>query len=156
MKKLEKKVNLLIDYVTAESGSDTESILSELRMMKEEASKKTVKRVTEDILTHLGIPTRLAGYTYAVSAIEFLVEDPKLHKSIVKGLYSKIAEKHNCSSGGVERCIRHSIEVLCERGDADVIYEFFGNAIHTDKGKPTNSEFLSRLCQEVEREMESN
>ena len=156
MKKLEKKVNLLIDYVTAESGSDTESILSELRKLKEEASKKTVKRVVEDILTTLGIPTKLSGYKFTVTAVELLIEDPKLHKGIVKNLYPKVAEKHNCSSGSVERCIRHSIETFCERGDTEVIYEFFGNAVHTEKGKPTNSEFLARLCQEVEREMESN
>ena len=156
MKMLEHKVNLLIDYVTCpETDSERkESLLLYLKDLKSEVSVCSAKVVTENLLTELGVPASLLGYDYTVTAVKLILEDPS-HKNYITGtLYPEIVKVHSGTTPSrVERAIRHAIEVFCERGDINTIHKFFGNAMSTYKGKPTNSEFLCRLAQLVEREV---
>lgn len=163
VKMLERKVNALIDYITA-SGAQRVFILEELESLKSQVvfsekslpePEKSVKVVTENLLTEIGMPTSMRGYPYIVTAVSLILEEPELKSQIVKGLYPKIAEVHSIASHGsrVERCIRHAIEVTMDRGDLNVLLNFFGNTVSHKSGKPTNSEFICRLTQLVEREM---
>lgn len=156
VKMLERKVNLLIDYVTCPEADFEckESLLLDLKDLKSEVSACSAKVVTENLLTELGVPSHLLGYDYTVTAVKLILEDPS-HKNYITGtLYPKIAEVHSGTTPSrVERAIHHAIEVFCERGDISTIHKFFGNTMSTCKGKPTNSEFLCRLAQLVEREM---
>ena len=43
----------------------------------------------------------------------------------------------------MERAIRHAIETAWDRGDVDVLNNMFGYTISVGKGKPTNSEFIA-------------
>jgi two-component system response regulator (stage 0 sporulation protein A) len=36
--------------------------------------------------------------------------------------------------------------VAWDRGDVDVLNSFFGYTVQTDKGKPTNSEFIAMIA----------
>ena len=46
----------------------------------------------------------------------------------------------------VERAIRHAIEVAWDRGDVDVLNSYFGYTIQVNRGKPTNSEFIAMIA----------
>lgn len=157
---LEQKIDLLVKYVTEPDPSAKESVLIELRDLMKDVSKspkKSIRFVTEDILTEFGVSTKLSGYRYIVTAVELMIEDSLYYsKYITKGLYPKIAEIHsNSSPNRVERCIRHAIESTMEKGNYEAVYKLLGNTVHFIRGKPTNTEFICRIAQLVRREVES-
>ena len=49
----------------------------------------------------------------------------------------------------MERAIRHAIEVAWDRGDIEVLQNYFGYTISSVKGKPTNSEFISMIADKL-------
>ncbi len=42
--------------------------------------------------------------------------------------------------------IRHAIEVAWDRGDVETLQKFFGYTVSGIKGKPTNSEFIAMIA----------
>ena len=74
------------------------------------------------------------------------VTDSEVLGSITKILYPMVAKKFSTTSSRVERAIRHAIEVAWDRGDVDVLNSFFGYTIHNLRGKPTNSEFIAMIA----------
>lgn len=69
--------------------------------------------------------------------------------SITKILYPAIAKKFSTTSSRVERAIRHAIEVAWDRGDVDILDSYFGYTIHNLRGKPTNSEFIAMIADDI-------
>lgn len=65
---------------------------------------------------------------------------------VSKELYPMIAKQFNSTPSRVERTMRHAIECAWERGDPYTIDSCFGYTISADKGKPTVSEFVSRMA----------
>ena len=92
------------------------------------------------------MPTNLLGYEYLRYAIFTAFHDKDCLCGITKILYPAIADKFQTSAPRVERAMRHAIEVSCNRGDPKIIQSFFGNTLNPDKGKPTNSEFISKIA----------
>lgn len=80
------------------------------------------------------------------------VENQDIINSITKTLYPTLAEKFNTTSSRVERAIRHAIEVAWNRGQIEMHDKIFGYTVNSNKGKPTNSEFIAmiadKLCME--------
>ena len=74
------------------------------------------------------------------------VKDKEVLGSITKILYPAVAKKFSTTSSRVERAIRHAIEVAWDRGDVDVLNSYFGYTIHNLRGKPTNSEFIAMIA----------
>lgn len=105
-------------------------------------------KITE-ILCNLGIPTNLLGYEYLRFAIRIALIDRECLYGITKILYPTVAKEYKTSSSRVERAIRHAIEVAFNRGDIEVFKKFFGNTINPDTGKPTNSEFISKIVDNI-------
>lgn len=103
------------------------------------------EEVTE-ILHQIGIPAHIKGYLYLRDAILMVVEDIDLLGSVTKILYPAIAERFNTTPSRVERAVRHAIEVAWSRNNIDIIKKFFGYTIRTEKGKPTNSEFIAMMA----------
>lgn len=101
-------------------------------------------RVTE-ILHQIGVPAHIKGYQYLRDSILMAIEDDEIINAVTKRLYPAVAKKHSTTSSRVERAIRHAIEVAWDRGDVDVLNSYFGYTIHTDRGKPTNSEFVAMI-----------
>lgn len=95
-----------------------------------------------EILKELGTPADLLGYHYLKYAVELMLQDMSLMKSITKKLYPMIAKKFNTTCSRVERTIRHAIEVACEKGNIQLHHKLFGFTIDPNKCKPTNSEFI--------------
>lgn len=105
-----------------------------------------LEQTIELLLLNTGMPTHIKGYRFAVTGIRLILEKPELADGITKWLYPEIARIHNSTPCRVERAIRHGIEVAWSRGDLNVLYDYFRNTVSGSRGKPTNSEFLTRMA----------
>lgn len=114
----------------------------------------SVEAIITDIIRDIGIPAHIKGYQYLRDAIMIISGEPDLLGAITKTLYPMIAEKHATTSSRVERAIRHAIEVAWGRGNVDVINKIFGRDAMTDKGKPTNSEFIAIIADKIRIDMQ--
>lgn len=102
-------------------------------------------RVTK-IIHQIGVPAHIKGYQYLRTAILMAIEDSDIINSVTKILYPSVAKKYQTTSSRVERAIRHAIEVAWDRGDIDTLNFYFGYTIHNSRGKPTNSEFIAMIA----------
>ena len=102
-----------------------------------------------EIMHQIGVPAHIKGYHYLRDAIMLSIKDPEMINAITKILYPGIAKKHSTTSSRVERAIRHAIEVAWDRGNVDVLNSYFGYTIHTNRGKPTNSEFIAMISDKL-------
>ncbi len=98
-----------------------------------------------NVIHQIGVPAHIKGYQYLRTSIMMTIENPDLINSITKELYPTVAKKYDTTSSRVERAIRHAIEVAWDRGDVDVINSYFGYTVQSTRGKPTNSEFIALI-----------
>lgn len=92
----------------------------------------------------LGIPPNILGYEYLTTAINLALTDEKITRAITGKLYPSIAALHETTPSRVERAIRHAITTYWESGETESKKQIFGNRFQ-DKGKPTNSEFITTI-----------
>ncbi|MBQ8027256.1 MAG: sporulation transcription factor Spo0A, partial [Clostridia bacterium] len=102
-------------------------------------------RITQT-LHQIGVPAHIKGYQYLREAIMMSIEDPESINAVTKLLYPGVAKKYATTSSRVERAIRHAIEVAWDRGDVEVLNSYFGYTIQSQRGKPTNSEFVAMIA----------
>ena len=124
-----------IEHITPSSVSDFE----------DDADQAHMEVVVTDIIHTIGIPAHIKGYHYLREAIMLSINDSEMLESVTKLLYPTIARKIDTSPSRVERAIRHAIETAWDRGDVDVLTKMFGYTINGGKGKPTNSEFIALI-----------
>ncbi len=105
--------------------------------------------VITEILHQIGIPAHVNGYKYVREAIRLTVENPEMLNSVTKILYPTVAKTFKSTSSRVERAIRHGIELAWDRGDVDVLNSYFGYTIQSQRGKPTNSEFVAMISDRI-------
>ena len=105
------------------------------------------------IIHQVGIPAHIKGYQYLRCAIIMVVKDNRVIGEVTKTLYPGVAKAFNTTSSRVERAIRHAIEVAWDRGDVDVIHSYFGYTVQNSKGKPTNSEFIAMIADNLRLRM---
>ena len=74
------------------------------------------------------------------------ISDSEIINSVTKILYPSVAKKYSTTTSRVERAIRHAIEVAWDRGDVDTLNSYFGYTIQNNRGKPTNSEFIAMIA----------
>lgn len=98
------------------------------------------------IIHQIGIPAHIKGYQYLRAAILMTIEDTDIINSVTKILYPSVAKKYQTTTSRVERAIRHAIEVAWDRGDVDTLNSYFGYTIQNSRGKPTNSEFIAMIA----------
>ena len=98
------------------------------------------------IIHEIGVPAHIKGYQYLRSAILMTIEDNEIINSVTKILYPSVAKKYGTTTSRVERAIRHAIEVAWDRGDVDTLNSYFGYTIQNTRGKPTNSEFIAMIA----------
>jgi len=111
--------------------------------------RKPIEIEITTLLHDMGVPTHVKGYQYLRDALLRTLANPQLLECVTKELYPKIAEKYNTTPSRVERAIRHAIELACDRGNIDLMTEYFGYTINQSKGKPTNNEFIATVTDRI-------
>ena len=105
-------------------------------------------RVTQ-MIHDVGVPAHIKGYQYIREAIMLAVNDEAIINSSTKTLYPTLSEKFNTTPSRVERAIRHAIEVAWNRGQIEMHEKIFGYTVNSNKGKPTNSEFIAMIADRI-------
>lgn len=135
---------------------DTTSLLSHMRSLMSPRGQKENGRTSPTapdmesqvtkIIHQIGVPAHIKGYQYLRSAILMTIENNECINSVTKVLYPAVAKMYQTTTSRVERAIRHAIEVAWDRGDVDTLNSYFGYTIQNSKGKPTNSEFIAMIA----------
>ncbi len=123
-------------------GYDCRAITSHMQTQEEANLEATVT----DIIHEIGVPAHIKGYQYLREAIILTINDMDMINAVTKVLYPEVARKFNTTPSRVERAIRHAIEVAWDRGDIETLQRFFGYTVSNIKGKPTNSEFIAMIA----------
>ncbi len=107
------------------------------------------EKVIFGIMLDMGVPAHLKGYHFIRYAVGMTVDDMKVVGSVTKLLYPEIAKRYNTTDGKVERAIRNAIEIAWERGNKRTFDRVFGYCPECGQGRPTNSEFIAAIADEV-------
>lgn len=153
MKALVERIRDLIDC----SNEDKDSI-NTISYSSYDKSNDTIKpilslevRVT-NMIHNVGVPAHIKGYQYIREAIILAVENEDIINSITKTLYPTLANTFSTTPSRVERAIRHAIEVAWNRGQIEMHDKIFGYTVNSNKGKPTNSEFIAMIADKLRLE----
>ena len=111
----------------------------------EENENIRMEMIVTEVIHQIGIPAHIKGYHYLRKAIILSIKDQEMLESVTKLLYPTVASAFSTTPSRVERAIRHAIETAWDRGDVDVLNGMFGYTISVCKGKPTNSEFIALI-----------
>ena len=109
-------------------------------------AKPDMETQVTKIIHQIGVPAHIKGYQYLRTAILLTIDDNEIINSVTKILYPSVAKKYQTTTSRVERAIRHAIEVAWDRGDVDTLNAYFGYTIQNNRGKPTNSEFIAMIA----------
>lgn len=147
MVQTKKQMDLLTRLVLSEDAEERAELAEKLRglLSKEKDPKTTIRSVLREI----GVPSNILGYGYLIRAIEMQMES-KVPLDFTKGCYMGIGQEFGTTGSRVERAIRHGIERAWEVGDYDTLTRYFGNSIDPNRGKPTNSQFITRIAEAVQ------
>lgn len=156
MSNLEMKVDALMRHCTAETEESRAEAMATCRALLNNSTvaDSTVKAggveaTIRRVLLELGMPDKLLGHQYLVTALTIATKNHFAAHSITGDLYPTIAEKYCTTWTRVERAIRLAIESTWDRGDMEVLAKYFGNSVNSRKGKPTNGEFIARIANVV-------
>lgn len=136
--------NSLYEHIQNLANSGTNKLENSQRRIAP-PHEEIIMQVTK-IIHQIGVPAHIKGYNYLRTAIMMAISDDDVINSITKALYPAVAKRYETTSSRVERAIRHAIEVAWDRGDIDTINQIFGYTIQSQRGKPTNSEFIAMVA----------
>ncbi len=104
------------------------------------------------LLKELGVSPSNKGYSYMREGIMiacYAQSDIEMKSDI----YDRLAAESNTEPHLVERAIRHAIEAGVPRACVEVYNECFSYTLDSEKGKPTNREFIMTIADKVLTEM---
>ena len=107
-------------------------------------SKDISSRVTE-LLHIMGAKPNIKGYRYLREAVILVYNDWNYMDAITKALYPDIAKKFDTTGSRVERSIRHSMEVIFQCTNIEVLTSVF--SCNPCSRKPTNSEAIACMVE---------
>ena len=141
-----KPVNLvsLAEHIQSLSARRVQDVPA-VALQEVERGPDIESQVTQ-IIHQIGVPAHIKGYQYLRTAILLTIKDSDIINSVTKVLYPSVAKKYATTTSRVERAIRHAIEVAWDRGDVDTLNSYFGYTIQNNRGKPTNSEFIAMIA----------
>lgn len=139
-----------VDYATLREGVDTLCRNRDMAAQTEDSignvREEDMEAQVTKIIHQIGVPAHIKGYQYLRTAILMTIQDSDIINSVTKVLYPSVAKKYQTTTSRVERAIRHAIEVAWDRGDLDTLNSYFGYTIQNSRGKPTNSEFIAMIA----------
>ncbi len=116
------------------------------REVRKSGAPADIESQVTKIIHQIGVPAHIKGYQYLRTAILMTIDDSNIINSVTKVLYPSVAKQYSTTTSRVERAIRHAIEVAWDRGDIDTLNSYFGYTIQNNRGKPTNSEFIAMIA----------
>lgn len=130
-----------------------ETLLDRMRNLfreKPKATRPSLKARVTHMLHDAGMPANISGYQYLREAILITAADPSvLHKAVTKILYPEIARRYGATALRVERCIRSAIETAWDRASPETLPKYFGCTVSSQRGKPSNAEFIALLAERL-------
>ena len=104
-----------------------------------------------ELLSAVGVPANLLGFTYLLTALTLMQQEPSLRRNMTRALYPRIARQHDTEARSVERAIRHAIAATWARSGGDPYRHQLGRLASFVGEKPTNSEFLAQVSECLRR-----
>jgi two-component system response regulator (stage 0 sporulation protein A) len=141
--KLVDRINLLMNSESEEPSRDIY-----LKNIKMETEEENFTPYITDIIHELGVPAHIKGYRYIRHAVELVIKDMDLLGAVTKELYPQVSDEFDSTPSRVERAIRHAIDVAWKRGNQKALKKYFKNNLN-DNSKPTNSQFIARIADEI-------
>ncbi len=114
-----------------------------------------LERYITNIMLDIGVPAHLKGYHYLREAIMMSGRDMEVVSSVTKLLYPTIAKRFKTTDQKVERAIRNAIEVSWTRGNVETFEKMFGYSVMSGKNRPTNSEYIARIADNIRLDIKS-
>lgn len=154
MEVLVKRIRELVKNQPIESVS---SIIKNTQstFFKANNSQSNLESKVTNIIHDVGVPAHIKGYQYLRDGIIMAVNDIDIINQITKQLYPELSKKYKTTPSRVERAIRHAIEVAWNRGQLEAMENIFGYTINSNRGKPTNSEFIAMIADKLRLETKS-
>ena len=115
-------------------------------------NQKKKREFVQDFLLHVGIAPNIKGFKALTEAVLLAAEEPSVMEAVTKELYPAVAQKVGSTASRAERAIRHAIETCFERGAVEEIMKACKLYPKLNKGKYSNSEFISAAVLLVRRE----
>ena len=137
---------LMCDRIDTILKNRTSAAPAKKEAEKENSIPLDMETQVTQIIHQIGVPAHIKGYQYLRTAILMTISDNDVINSVTKVLYPSVAKKYQTTTSRVERAIRHAIEVAWDRGDVDTLNSYFGYTIQNTRGKPTNSEFIAMIA----------
>jgi len=116
-------------------------------------SERDIENTVHSMLSELGFTGNHIGYHCLVEAIRLIAKNPR--QLYTKELYPAVGKTVDCNWKQVERDIRTSIESAWATRDVAIWQEYFPNRVG-QKGKPTNSVFISTLGQHLNKRISNH
>ncbi len=126
---------------------DADVLLSVFRIIRKGLGNNQKEKVRADVvgmLIALGIPVTQKGIYYTADAVMMRIAKPGIGKTEIT---KRLCEEYNTSAYSVEHAIRRSSEWVWDKGNAELAYRIFGNAISPDAGKLTAYGFIAGLAE---------
>ena len=149
LEKIEELEKELRDLLNCDSDVIKKGIVAETKINSSDDEETVIFKEITDFLQSIGMPSNIKGFHYVRYAIQLSVQDFSITDAITKQLYPAVAEKFGSTNTRAERAIRHAIDVAWNRGNVDKYEELFGKAINLSKWKPTNSEFIATVADQI-------
>ena len=109
---------------------------------------RALKRTTY-LLLRAGFQPRQIGYRYLREAVWISYKEPEMIQSVTKRLYPEVAKRFETTDKQVERAIRNAINTAWTKGDCDALVLIFGDLFVDRNVKPTNSEIIKILANNI-------
>jgi len=122
-------------------------------------SKSLNKRTKYDIYhrkieyehAKMGFSAKLQGTTFSIESLLYMAMAETQEISIMKDVYTHVAEKYGTTPTNVERSIRMAIEKVWMEQEIGKLRELYPYEWNADTGRPTNAEFLWNMKQRIIR-----
>lgn len=124
-------------------------IISDIIQDNESYGCERLESIVTEIIHKIGVPTKIKGFDYLRTAILASYENNMLLKNVTTRLYPGIAKKFNTTEIRVERDIRHAITSAWSKGNPQALNEIFGYTLQLGEKRPTNSEFISLITENL-------
>lgn len=121
-----------------------------LNTLTPESPKTLEKHITKRIITELnyvGINPKSVGYQYLIDAIHMLINKP------TQNIYMVISKKYKKTEASVERAMQNAINSAWKKTDIQELLNHYTAKIHSEKGVPTITEFVSYYSYKIKNEI---